>query len=821
MLSFLATILFIYYDVTNSANDLPISPKAMQQFLQYINGDDTGLSCNLSSLNPAIVSAAVLSQGVDMDQIMSELSTIAAAMYTAAYQDCSSLDLSSEQCFQDCIYYNHPITLFQMNTSSPIFKYKLMQVLELYSVSGSPLGWYDIGNPDQCNYFNGQYCFTPLVPKDTEYPSITIPHGCCIPYSCQGKDAIKVVKNNNWCFKGFNMSYTQMFGAMGSNEVIAVCEVPERDTTSFGFIAVTFIFFMFLFLVLIASIKYQYTVQNMPKLGEKLPDVNDELNVNLNGEKNSVAVIAHNNMFLNVFSVQSIWNKYTIYRAEDKSQLNFLDGIRVYSMSWVILGHAYLFFAMSNGSNIMSLVPYFPGAPTSDQHTYLINKFWNIFVQYAFYSVDTFFWLSGLLGAFSIYRNVSKMGDSNKIIKQWYKWIPMSYFARYIRLVPMMFFATLIQWKISDQLSAGIRTIHRGQNEAGCSENWWKILFMISNLWLNKDGGDGLDCMGHLWYVQCDFQMYLLLPWLVLIFIKNKKAGIISSLIPFIICIIIRFYEGFYYHFGANYLLPGVQPIHDGNEGNQSYFKAWPRMAPYFIGVTLMFIMITINEWYAKHKNGVFILYKYAYWAVLLLSLFIMGCLVIWPYDDVKNAPERRWGLTANEIYYALCRPAWGVALSLLAFALRYIDEIERKEKSIIKQFLSFNIYQPIGKLTYTMYLIHMIVLSWWSMDTVIPPYYNGWFIAFLFLGVWFLTAMFAFILHMVMESPINSIVTLYLKVINTKGCCACFGRKRNGFNNGNVSVQLEHNINKPVEYNQYESEHEMGNFSIVKAGNI
>ncbi len=42
-----------------------------------------------------------------------------------------------------------------MSTSSPIFKYKLTQVLELYPVSGSSLGsigWYDVGHSDQCNY---------------------------------------------------------------------------------------------------------------------------------------------------------------------------------------------------------------------------------------------------------------------------------------------------------------------------------------------------------------------------------------------------------------------------------------------------------------------------------------------------------------------------------------------------------------------------------------------------------------------------------------------------------------------------------------------
>ena len=50
---------------------------------------------------------------------------------------------------------------------------------------------------------------------------------------------------------------------------------------------------------------------------------------------------------------------------------------------------------------------------------------------------------------------------------------------------------------------------------------------------------------------------------------------------------------------------------------------------------------------------------------------FIMCCLVFWPYEDVKDAPEKRWSLLSNQIYYALGRPAWGAALAIMTFALK------------------------------------------------------------------------------------------------------------------------------------------------------
>ena len=112
-----------------------------------------------------------------------------------------------------------------------------------------------------------------------------------------------------------------------------------------------------------------------------------------------------------------------------------------------------------------------------------------------------FFWLSGLLGAFSLYRNISKIGggDVRKISRSFYAWIPMSYWTRYLRIVPMMMFVTLIQWKISDQLPSGPHTIARGANNAGCSDSVWRILTLTDDLYLSRDGDtNALSCMGHL-----------------------------------------------------------------------------------------------------------------------------------------------------------------------------------------------------------------------------------------------------------------------------------------------------------------------------------
>eukprot|EP01084_Bolivina_argentea_P262730 444423_1 len=494
-------------NINNKIEQIP--PELMHQFLQYAKTD---LSPNITSkISPELTTyLSNPSTSTFNTLLQNEFQEIAQAIYDNGVRECQQLDLESGECTYDCITYNHPLSIFADNTTVGI---KMIQVIEWYGVSGSPLGWYDVGNPDQCVLFNGKYCYTPLWTGDT-----LLPHGCCVPATCQGTDAIKIVSSNNYCFKAYKTAYSQFFP---QSTMLAQCDTPERDTTSAGFIIVLLIFFMFVFLVIVASIWYRISAEYiLPVADRNGNDLNEILNDDENVNNNKKIIPEKNSMFLSVFSIQTIWKTFTAVRPEGKRFLNFLDGIRVFSMSWVILGHSFM-IAIGNMSNTGALLPIFGGP---EGYSYFINKFYSVFIQYAFYSVDSFFWLSGLLGAFSIYRKLKKQyGDNAKnVLQNSYKWIPMAYIARYLRLAPMMMFVTAIQWKLSDQLPTGPHVMERTSNSDNCSDNWFKILSLTANLFLTSDNSESESCMGHLWYIQVDYQCYLLLPFLVLIFIMNK-----------------------------------------------------------------------------------------------------------------------------------------------------------------------------------------------------------------------------------------------------------------------------------------------------------
>merc|ERR1719464_1729653 len=177
-----------------------------------------------------------------------------------------------------------------------------------------------------------------------------------------------------------------------------------------------------------------------------------------------------------------------------------------------------------------------------------------------------------------------------------------------------------------------------------------------------------------------------------------------------------------------------------------------------------------IDEGYG-HK---FVLKAWQYWSCILMAAFIMLSLVVWPYQDVENTPEDRWSDTANELYYALSRTAWGVGLGLMTFAFKYLDEDTENngngQKSMVKAFLSLEIWQPLGKLTYVMYLIHIIIYMWWVGDIEMPTYYTEWSELLLVIGMWFIVASWALVLWFVIETPLNNMVTMFMMMITGQG---------------------------------------------------
>ncbi|KAK6027595.1 hypothetical protein OSTOST_06371, partial [Ostertagia ostertagi] len=163
-------------------------------------------------------------------------------------------------------------------------------------------------------------------------------------------------------------------------------------------------------------------------------------------------------------------------------------------MAWVASGHV-----LSQNAASDSLIPVL-----SLWDPLLSTAFTN-----AFFSVDTFFLLSGILVGYLFF----KSRPSRRFVTSPFTWI-MFYVHRYLRLTPpmMMFiglFTVLLPftngpWMASTPKGFGMDI---DTNVQICQKYWWKNMLYINNLF-----GHDTECYGISWYLAVDTQLYVVAP---------------------------------------------------------------------------------------------------------------------------------------------------------------------------------------------------------------------------------------------------------------------------------------------------------------------
>ena len=161
-------------------------------------------------------------------------------------------------------------------------------------------------------------------------------------------------------------------------------------------------------------------------------------------------------VFLAEFSaIKNLRRIFTMKQKNDHETYPFLNGIRVLSLFWVIIGHS-LLFNLIYTSNV------------------LVGLSWlrNISMQFIFsaeFSVDTFFVLSGFLTTILFVRQVEKDGKLSPRL------MIMYYLHRYIRLTPTFLLVVAISINLTPYFGDGpIYPSQQGFETPLCrSKYWW------------------------------------------------------------------------------------------------------------------------------------------------------------------------------------------------------------------------------------------------------------------------------------------------------------------------------------------------------------
>jgi hypothetical protein len=200
-------------------------------------------------------------------------------------------------------------------------------------------------------------------------------------------------------------------------------------------------------------------------------------------------------------AIRTLRRIFTMKTKNDEDSFTFLNGIRVLSLFWVIIGHSVL-FGLNYTNNVLDL------------YSWTRNIFMQLIIN-AILSVDTFFVLSGFLTAILFIREVKKKEKLS------FHFLFLYYIHRYIRLTPTFLLIILVRINLTPYFAQGpVYPSQTGLESDDCRSGlWWTSVLYVGNLYKSTKA-----CLPIAWYLYNDMQFHWVAPLALIPFVLGRKA---------------------------------------------------------------------------------------------------------------------------------------------------------------------------------------------------------------------------------------------------------------------------------------------------------
>ncbi|XP_017055215.1 nose resistant to fluoxetine protein 6 [Drosophila ficusphila] len=420
-----------------------------------------------------------------------------------------------------------------------------------------------------------------------------------------------------------------------------------------------------------------------------------------------------------IFSARAI-SRDLFTLAENKDTPNVihcLNGMRCMSLIWVVFGHDFT-------SNLAA-------ASTNEAYkiTWMSQAF-SSFILYAPFSVDTFFFISGLLLVAIGLRSLDKTKGSLNV--------PLMYLHRYLRLTPIVIVALLVYTKLLSLVADGpMYNISVFSDYSVCKSNWYWDLLYVQNY-----ATDDI-CLPHTWYLAVDMQLYILSPILLVALYKWGKRGaagivlliLLSSASLFVTIMI----NDYHVMFKDGLMMPGVQ--------KKIYNATHNHAAPWLIGALFGYFLHSIRGREIR-------LHVVLVWMGWLLSLAVMftSMFALYPYARFLGPSPT---ILEGALYYTLTRIGWPLALCWVVFACL------KGYGSLANSFLSSPLWQPISKLSYSAYIWHVFILEVNHRRVRSVSYFSNYDAMLSFWSCFGFTLLMSYVFYVILEAPLEALERL------------------------------------------------------------
>jgi len=353
---------------------------------------------------------------------------------------------------------------------------------------------------------------------------------------------------------------------------------------------------------------------------------------------------------------------------QSPSAIKALNGVRFHAITLIIMQHVAIHFLLY--LNLVQNPQYFFEFLTR----FLFQPVLNISL-----TVDSFFLLGAFLSSYLTLKDIKKHGRFRYMY---------FYLHRYFRISPLLYLYTIISIKL---------VYHFGQGPlwsfpllAPCKENWWYNLLYLGNV---KD--DSEICNPAYWYLFVDMQLFILSPIIILLLYHCLYVGLIVISLA-----MIGATTGIGIQAGVNDYYANIiaHPISNVDQNSDLYMKPHNRVNAYLIGILLGYIFykkywitnLPINKW----------LQMLIYMLLWVVAIMLCTITMFGAYKDDEFSKFQ------TVTYLMFNGPAWSIGLAIIIYICN------TGYGGVVNSYLSWSIWEPLAKMTYGVYMSHIIIIS-------------------------------------------------------------------------------------------------------------
>lgn len=581
---------------------------------------------------------------------------------------------------------------------------------------------YERESDDLIRMFNRSDAFTTLLEKAQFFHYVYLQWGLCVPHQCSAVDIQRVASalaHRLALMAGPVKCYTKarsespeergyQFGEIDNKPILVDLGKPMNRKqlistlvvgSFFGLVfAATFWHFVERRLIGLKAIGTQYDDFGIEEEKQVVPEIKYTGLQNI--AFNYLSMITNGKEFMDA-SMRS-------------NEIKCLHGLRVITMIWIILVHTLQYNNWAGFTRIFE--------SETILRSLALHPIYN-----ANYTVDNFFFMSGLLAAYTTW-HAQKRASFNYSVWR-------SLLGRYLRLTPQVLLISLLY--IILPLAGNSPFWHDMSDEPSrlCEKNWWVNLLHVQAFYREDEM---CNLVG--WWISVDMFYYVIALGLIYMVLNNKRYfASISTLLLLTTCMSVSAYKHYVGGYTPNNLgsVPQIGEVWTRYVIN-FFWSPFPHAYPFFLGFWTGY-MIAKDSWRRLVQK-----WSSFGWCLALVSMILVSMSShIWMSGMVKLGNQY-----ISTAYNTICVLLWATSYAWIVIACHYGCA------PTLNKILSVKLFVYLSKASFIIYLSHMLLVRIYFglQNTLIEPSLIN--LNYIVIGNAFVAGLFGVFLCIAFEGP-------------------------------------------------------------------